>query len=269
MVHIKDMPKKLLLADDSITVQKVVAISFAEENFEIHNADNDELALSQAKQWHPDIVIADVDLPNTSGYELCERLRNDETLKSIPVLLLLPPGETFDSRRGKRAGIDDYIVKPFETSAFVSKVKALIDRPDGELGEALAGVTQPSSTLWQVGPADQPDDAMTSVEELDTPAPSTDTQPQPMAGPSESPGVSMTMSEPMPSELSLSGSQDQAATIETIVRRITGHPEVSALLGRHSREVVSELCREIVAEICIRTVEEMIADLKQDDQSWR
>ena len=82
------MPKTLLLADDSVTIQKVVGITFANEDVELVTVDNGDDALVRAREVQPDIVLADVSMPGLNGYALCAELKRDPGLQRIPVLLL-------------------------------------------------------------------------------------------------------------------------------------------------------------------------------------
>jgi CheY-like chemotaxis protein len=118
------MPKTLLLADDSVTIQKVVGISFANEDVRIVTVDNGDDAVKRAKEIRPDIVLADVVMPGKSGYEVCAALKGDPALAHIPVLLLTGTFETFDEDRAARAGADGHITKPFEAQALVELVNA-------------------------------------------------------------------------------------------------------------------------------------------------
>ena len=120
------MPKSLLLADDSITIQKVVGITFAQEDFEITYVDNGEDAIQKAKEIKPDIVLADIIMPQKNGYEVCEAIKTDASIATTPVLLLAGTFETFDETRGKNAGADGYIIKPFESQALIDKVMDLV-----------------------------------------------------------------------------------------------------------------------------------------------
>lgn len=119
------MPKSLLLADDSITIQKVVQITFASEDFTITAVDNGDAALEKIRQSRPNIVLADVVMPGKTGYDICQVLKSDPTTKDIPVILLAGTFEPFDQDRAKAVGADDFIVKPFETQALIDKVKRL------------------------------------------------------------------------------------------------------------------------------------------------
>ena len=82
------MARTLLLADDSVTIQKVVKISFANEDLEVVTVDNGDDAIETARSLRPDVILADVVMPGQSGYEVCAAIRNDPDLVEIPVLLL-------------------------------------------------------------------------------------------------------------------------------------------------------------------------------------
>lgn len=122
------MPKTLLLADDSITIQKVVGITFASEDVELVTVDNGDAALKRAREIKPDLVLADVSMPGLDGYELCAALKADPELSHIPVLLLTGTFERFDKERATRAKVDAYIAKPFEAQALVDQVHQLLER---------------------------------------------------------------------------------------------------------------------------------------------
>src|SRR5690348_17029908 len=120
------MPKNLLLADDSITIQKVVAITFAGEDFRITTVDNGEDAIAKARDLRPDVILADVVMPRRNGYEVCEAIKGDAALRHIPVLLLAGTFEAFDEARARAARADGHIAKPFESQALINKVKELL-----------------------------------------------------------------------------------------------------------------------------------------------
>ena len=89
------MPKTLLLADDSVTIQKVVGITFANEDVELVTALNGDDALRKARELKPDLVMADIGMPGLDGYELCAAIRAEPELANIPVLLLTGTFETY------------------------------------------------------------------------------------------------------------------------------------------------------------------------------
>jgi CheY-like chemotaxis protein len=122
------MPKTLLLADDSVTMQKVVGITFAREDVELVTVDNGDEALARAREVQPDVVLADVSMPGLNGYALCAELKRDPALQRVPVLLLTGTFEPFDEARAAEVGADSHISKPFEAQALVDQVRTLLER---------------------------------------------------------------------------------------------------------------------------------------------
>ncbi len=121
------MGYKLLLADDSITIQKVVGIIFANEDYELTVVDNGSAALEKASELLPDIILVDALMPGKTGYEVCREVRLDPNLKETPLLLLVGAFEPFDEEKARDCGADDYIPKPFESQQLIEKVKKLIE----------------------------------------------------------------------------------------------------------------------------------------------
>lgn len=150
------MAKKLLLADDSITIQKVVGITFAQENFELIYCDNGLDALNKAREVLPDIILADTVMPQKNGYELCEMVRKDPALAHVPVLLLTGSFETFDESRGKKAGANGFMIKPFESQALIDKVNALVAQEAPRKETPAASKTAPPPAPAKPAPATPP-----------------------------------------------------------------------------------------------------------------
>ncbi|MCK5505027.1 MAG: response regulator, partial [Thermodesulfovibrionia bacterium] len=106
------MSRKLLLADDSITIQKVVELVLSEEDFHIKAVSNGNDALSQVEVFNPDVVLADIEMPGMNGYQLCDKIKKNRATAHISVLLLAGAFEPLDEELAKNVGADDYIVKP-------------------------------------------------------------------------------------------------------------------------------------------------------------
>ncbi len=119
------MAKTLLLADDSVTIQKVVGISLASEDITLVTVDNGDDALARAREIRPDAILADCVMPGRSGYEVCEAVQADPALRHIPVLLLTGTFEAFDEERAERCGAAGHIAKPFEAQTLLDEVKRL------------------------------------------------------------------------------------------------------------------------------------------------
>jgi len=121
------MPKTILLADDSVTIQKVVAISFASEDVTVLTVDNGDDAITQDRETSPDIVLADVVMPGKNGYEVCEAIKGDPELAQTPELLPTGTFEAFDESRARDVGSAGHIAKPFEAQSLINEVRSLIE----------------------------------------------------------------------------------------------------------------------------------------------
>lgn len=116
----------LLLADDSVTIQRVIELTFANESIRVVTAPDGHAATAILEAERPDIVLADVGLPAVDGYTLAERLKRNQTTAAIPVLLLTGAFEPIDEARARRTGCNGVLVKPFEPHRVVNLVKALL-----------------------------------------------------------------------------------------------------------------------------------------------
>jgi len=143
------MSKTLLLADDSVVIQKLVGLSFANEDMEIVSTDNGDDAVTKAREVRPDVVLADVVMPGKSGYEVCEAIKQDPALAHIPVLLLTGTFEAFDESRANGAGADGHITKPFEAQALVERVKTVIKNA---AKPAPVRPAEPAAAILATGP---------------------------------------------------------------------------------------------------------------------
>ncbi len=122
------MPAKLLIADDSTTIQKVFERNFPAGEFALSFANDGEEALTKARTERPDLIIADISMPVKNGFELCATLKQDPSFKGIPVLLLIGILDDFDEDESQRVGADGFIVKPFEVNAALNKVRAALSK---------------------------------------------------------------------------------------------------------------------------------------------
>jgi CheY-like chemotaxis protein len=121
------MSTTILLADDSITIQKVVGIIFANEEFDLVVVDNGNAALEKAREIRPSVMLVDALMPGKNGYEVCEEVRRDPLIANTPLLLLVGAFEPFDEDKARKSGADDFITKPFESQNLIDKVKTLVE----------------------------------------------------------------------------------------------------------------------------------------------
>ena len=108
------MTHKLLLADDSVTIQRVVELTFSGEDIQVVTVGDGEQAIARIPVEHPDIVLADIAMPKRSGYEVAAFVKGRPDLSHIPVLLLAGAFEPVDEARAQQVKSDGVLVKPFE-----------------------------------------------------------------------------------------------------------------------------------------------------------
>jgi CheY-like chemotaxis protein len=137
----------LLLADESVTTQRVIALTFADESFRVVTVSDGQQAIDAMAAARPDIVLAGTSLPRTNGYELAVHMRSQRDLRDVPLLLLSGAFETVDEARLKASGARGVMEKPLEPTAVISRVKELLGFKD-------VGPTTPAGRL--VTPADPP-----------------------------------------------------------------------------------------------------------------
>ena len=147
------MGHKILLADDSITIQKVIELTFSDEDFELHTVGNGQKAIDEIRSIQPDIVLCDIIMPEKNGYEVCEFIKSNDELKHIPVLLLTGAFEPFDQERAKAAGCEGFLAKPFEPQTLISKVKELLASAQGAPAGAAAPAPPPAMPPGPPAPA--------------------------------------------------------------------------------------------------------------------
>lgn len=123
------MAKRILIADDSVTIQKAFAMTFLGEDVSVTAARSADEAFALAQKARPDLIIADGAMPGRTGYDLCAQIRSDASLRSVPVYILASGQQPYDDARGSKAGADGHLTKPWDTAAFVQQVNAAASTP--------------------------------------------------------------------------------------------------------------------------------------------
>ena len=150
------MAKKILLADDSITIQKVIELTFSDEDFDVITVGNGRLALERLPEVRPDIVLCDIIMPEKDGYEVCEQIKSNPASSHLPVLLLTGAFEPFDQERASRAGYDGSLAKPFEPETLIAKVKDLLARAPSRPAASAPAVAVSAAAIPTVVPFARP-----------------------------------------------------------------------------------------------------------------
>ncbi|MCM8794902.1 MAG: response regulator [Candidatus Omnitrophica bacterium] len=119
---------RVLVVDDEPDIRDVLRITLEGEGYEVHEAANGEEALTQLQKVNPHLILLDCKMPRMDGLEVARILKKDILLQHLPLIMLTSKGETADKVTGLEAGVDDYMVKPFEPAELVARVKMILRR---------------------------------------------------------------------------------------------------------------------------------------------
>jgi DNA-binding response OmpR family regulator len=120
------MTLRILVADDSITIQKMIGLAFNHEDAEVKAVSSGDAVMESLSAFHPDIVLVDVCMPGNNGYQICEQIRNIPEFAGTPILFLVGAFEPFDEAEAARVRSNGHLVKPIDTSELIDRVHALV-----------------------------------------------------------------------------------------------------------------------------------------------
>ena len=143
------MPTTLLAVDDSVTMRKVLEMTFAGEDYRVVTADTTDAALAKIRADHPSIVICDVTLDGPGGYGLCAKIKAESP--GVAVLIMASKQQPYDNQKGLSSRADDFIEKPFDTQQLVDKVKRLASRPTPIEASPVTRAGPPGGPVTQPG----------------------------------------------------------------------------------------------------------------------
>jgi DNA-binding response OmpR family regulator len=132
------MKKKILVADKSVTIQKIVAMAFEHEDTVVEGVSKGKDALDRMQTFNPDILLADIDLQDLTGFELSKKIKDDPKFSSTKILLLASDFEDFNKNLFDSSGADDLISKPFKSEDIIKKVDdLLLEKSPDSIGETI------------------------------------------------------------------------------------------------------------------------------------
>jgi two-component system alkaline phosphatase synthesis response regulator PhoP len=120
---------KILIADDEPNILISLEYLMKREGYDVHVARDGHEALEIVRREHPRLVLLDVMMPKKTGFEVCQELRSDDSVKDTLVLMLTAKGRDTDIAKGLAMGADGYMTKPFSTKELVQKVRELLASP--------------------------------------------------------------------------------------------------------------------------------------------
>lgn len=117
--------KKILIADDNENIREALTYLLEDEGYKLSLAKDGAETLEKVRDIHPHILFLDIMMPVMNGYEVCKVIKNDPELKDIYVIMLTAKGQVAEQERGRSAGADEYIVKPFSPMEVLARIKKI------------------------------------------------------------------------------------------------------------------------------------------------
>jgi DNA-binding response OmpR family regulator len=120
------MSKKVLIADDEPNIVISLEFLMQQQGYEVRIARDGEEALIAAAEFRPDLILLDVMMPQRSGYEVCQKIRENPELQSVKIVMLTAKGRDMEVQKGLALGADEYVTKPFSTKDLAEQVRRLL-----------------------------------------------------------------------------------------------------------------------------------------------
>lgn len=124
---------RILVVDDEEDIRDILKIILTQDGFEVIEAADGNEAMKMAQTKSPDLIILDYNIPYIDGRAVCARLKKDILLRHLPIIMLTGRGEIMEKVKGIDAGADDYIVKPFEPTELLARIRMIIRRTERDL----------------------------------------------------------------------------------------------------------------------------------------
>ena len=121
------MPKSILLVEDEDSIALALEFMMAEEGYRVQRVASGTDALEAVRIEAPNLVLLDVTLPGCSGFEVCQAIRLDETLKDVRILMMTAKSSGMIKRKGLALGADDFVSKPFVIQDLKKRVRSLLE----------------------------------------------------------------------------------------------------------------------------------------------
>ena len=120
------MRKKILVVDDSTTVTLVQRMVLTRHAYDVVTATDGEEAIGVAMREHPDLILMDVVMPKMNGFDACKRIRRENSIQDVPIIMVTTRGEAANVERGFDSGCNEYVTKPINPTELLTKVRACL-----------------------------------------------------------------------------------------------------------------------------------------------
>ena len=125
---------RILIAEDERDIRDLITFTLTFAGHQVTAASNGEEAVEKALQIIPDLILMDVRMPRMTGYEACKRMKQENSIKHIPVAFLSAKGQESEVQTGLEVGAVEYILKPFSPDQLTERVKQLLEQASDSFG---------------------------------------------------------------------------------------------------------------------------------------
>ena len=254
------MPVNILVADDSVTMRRILELTFAGEDAMVTTVDSGDAAVAKASELAPDVVLADASM-SMDGYKVASAIKGTPGLERTAVIVLASQKHPYDEAKGRAAGVDDHVIKPFDTQHVIDKVKRVMSQPRAAAAAkpAAAPAAPPAQPRMT-----RPGGGGTMAFERAPIAPPPQQQapaarPAPAAAPAPAPRPQPPAAAPVVQAATLAGVGDLAQKLDTLGLTPDQVQGVLAL----SRDVIEKVVWEVVPDLAETIIKEEIRRLTQ------
>lgn len=237
------MPVNILVAEDSVTMRRVMELTFAGEDAQVTSVSSGEACVEKARETKPDVVFADCSMPGLDGYGVASSIKTTAGLENTAVILVASQKTPYDEAKAQGAGVDDHVLKPFDTQHVIDRVNQVLARPRSKATAPAPTV----ATAPRVAAPRAPAQAMPAV----VPAPRQDISKQDAPTRAPAPQVANVAA------TSAAATGDMAEKLANLGLNAAQVDGVMAL----SQEVIEQVVWEVVPELAETIIREEIKRL--------
>jgi CheY-like chemotaxis protein len=250
------VPVNILVADDSVTMRRILELTFAGEDATVTVVDSGDAAVAKASELTPDVVLADASM-SMDGYRVASAIKGTPGLERTAVIVLASQKHPYDEAKGRAAGVDDHVIKPFDTQHVIDKVKRVMSQPRAAAAAKPAPMPAPA-----VAPPRMPRPGSTGTIAFErAPVPPPQAAPAVRQAPAAAPAArpQPPAAAPVVAAATMAGVGDLANKLDTLGLTPDQVQGVLAL----SREVIEKVVWEVVPDLAETIIKEEIRRLTQ------
>jgi CheY-like chemotaxis protein len=262
---------RILIVEDSVTMRKVMEMTFAGENAELLAVESGELALQQGRDFGPDVAFIDASLPGIDGYEVTRAIKSDPQLAGTSVILMASQHRPLDEARASEVGADGHILKPFDTQEAIDKATELASQAEALYDAPSIPVARPATAPPTARPATTPPTPISQPSYRPTPPPlplngpsARPMAPAPIAASTPLTGAHVAVASTYPSEPVAAVISSTSVPVVDRLQTLGLTPDQVEGVLKLSAEVVERVVWEVVPELAEAMIREELHRLVGD-----